>query len=226
MRSPRLLHAGIALSLLATLSIAGCSGQSSEPVEEESTTEISLIEPSTDESATDSDSTDNSEGEADEDSNVADAERGEPSLDIPWVSGASESPMANNQTSLLAHDFRVGLHDDYYRVVVEFVGEGTPGWTIDWVEEGTEIGRGEPLPIPQGNVLDIMIHGASWPVVKGAPEYYYNGPADKRIDENVLAWFDGAFESETHVVVSSDKVREYRVFTLESPKRLVVDLKR
>lgn len=220
MRARRLLYPGIALSLVATLSLAGCSGQSSQP-QEEPTTIISLIEPS--ESSTES--SEMSEGEAGENSNYADAEQGEPSLDIPWQTEASESP-EDQQTSLLAHDFRVGLHDDYYRIVVEFVGEGTPGWSINWVEESTEIGRGEPLPIPQGNVLDIMINGASWPVVKGAPEYYYNGPADKRLDDDVIAWFDGAFESQTHVAVSSDKVREYRVFTLESPKRLVVDLKR
>lgn len=149
-----------------------------------------------------------------------------PTDEAEWISGLSEQVEGTSNTSLLAHDFRVGVHEDYYRVVVEFVGQGDPGWTIGWTDKSVELGRGEALPIPQGNVLDIMIHGATWPAIPGAAEYYYNGPADKRLDDNVIAWFDGSFESETHIAVSSDKQREYRVFTLEDPKRLVIDLRK
>ncbi|MDO5049702.1 MAG: hypothetical protein Q4D87_07450 [Actinomycetaceae bacterium] len=228
MRSPRLLHAGIALTLAATLGLAGCStGEPqteqapTEPITTASNAESEPTEPETTE-------TDSAASETQDEASPTTANETasiEPDIDVAWITGKSEI-WDEAGTSLLASDFRVGLHDGYYRVVVEFVGEGEPGWTIEWVEESTEIARGEPLPIPQGNVLDVMIHGAGWPVVKGAPEYFYNGPADKRIDENVIAWFDGAFEADTHVAISADKVRAYRVFTLESPKRLVIDLKR
>ncbi|EPD29339.1 AMIN-like domain-containing (lipo)protein [Gleimia europaea] len=154
------------------------------------------------------------------------AETEAPNEEAQWISGPSEQAEGTSRTSLLAHDFRVGVHEDYYRVVVEFVGQGDPGWTVGWTDKSVEVGRGDALPIPQGNVLDVMIHGATWPAVPGAAEYYYNGPADKRLDDSVLAWFDGSFESDTHLAISSDKEREYRVFTLENPKRLVIDLRK
>ncbi|MDO5034157.1 MAG: AMIN domain-containing protein [Actinomycetaceae bacterium] len=167
-----------------------------------------------------------SEAGSEESPSQAPAESSEDSyIDSLWTLDPSHE-MPTDSVMLLAHDFRVGDHDGYYRVVVEFVGTGVPGWSVEWGEESREIARGEVLPIPTGHVLDVMIHGAGTPTVAGAPEYYYNGPADKWIDDNNVAWFDGSFEGETHLAISSDKFREYRVFTLEEPKRLVIDLKK
>ena len=212
MTNPRFLHASLAVALLVSLTCTGCLHKP-DTTETTETTQVVLVEPSLTE---DSETTTAADG----------AEVGDPNIDIPWQSDDSSVQVNGGQTSLLATDFRVGVHDDYYRVVVEFVGEGDPGWTIAWVEEAVEIGRGQPLPIPQGHVLDVMIHGANWPSVKGSEDYYYNGPADKRLDDQMLAWFDGAFEADTHVAISSDKERPYRAFVLHSPTRLVIDLKK
>ncbi|MDO5719281.1 MAG: hypothetical protein Q4P05_00925 [Actinomycetaceae bacterium] len=145
--------------------------------------------------------------------------------DVKWEMGQSQL-LPGDRSFLLTHDFRVGLHDDFYRVIVEFDGEGEPGWRSAWVDKAYEIGRGDELPIPPGHVLDINITGTTMPIFEGQPEIYYNGPADKRIDDHVIAWFDAAFEGQTHLAISSDIERPYRIFTLESPTRVVIDLQR
>ncbi|MDO5728700.1 MAG: hypothetical protein Q4P71_03645 [Actinomycetaceae bacterium] len=145
--------------------------------------------------------------------------------EIGWEMGNSQKPHTPGSV-LLAHDFRVGVHDDYYRVVIEFVGEGEPGWIVSWKDEAVEMGRGDPLPIPAGNVLDVHIEGTTMPVLEAQAEQYYSGPADKRLDEKAIAWFDGSFEGQTHVAISSDIERPYRIFTLEDPQRVVIDLQR
>lgn len=145
--------------------------------------------------------------------------------EVGWELSKAEMP-PGPRSAVLAHDFRVGVHDDYYRVVIEFVGEGEPGWFVSWQDQAVEMGRGDPLPIPAGHVLDVHIEGTTMPVLEAQAEQYYNGPADKRLDENIIAWFDGVFEGQTHVAISSDIERPYRIFTLEDPTRVVIDLKR
>ncbi len=127
---------------------------------------------------------------------------------------------------LVAHDFRVGVHDDYYRVVVEFSGEGTAGWRTGWTDQSVELGRGRPLALPEGRHLDIVIEGAMAPMVEGQLDLYYDGAHEKRIDDSVIAYFDGAFENQTHLAVRMDRDRPYRVFTLDNPSRIVIDIQR
>lgn len=223
MRANQWAKMGFTLVLASSLALAGCGRTANPPTDEPEKDPVELVENSSDPTETTIDLE-----EADPKSEWhTPAETGDPSIDVPWQTGSSEKPyVPSGDSGLLATDFRVGIHEGYYRVVVEMVGAGDPGWRISWVDESVELGRGEPLPIPQGHVLDILIEGAAWPVSKGAPEYFYNGPADKRLDEDVIAWFDGAFESQTHVAVSLPEEREYRVFSLTDPIRLVVDIKR
>lgn len=141
-----------------------------------------------------------------------------------WESG--DTSAAPNAGNLLATDFRVGLHPSFYRVVVEFEGSGTPGWFAGWVDQARELGRGEPLPLKPGKHLDVRIEGTRMPILKGDPDKFYSGPADKWIDEDVVAWFDTAFEGQTHFAVSVPDARGYRIFTLQDPVRLVIDIAR
>ena len=78
------------------------------------------------------------------------AETEAPSEEAQWLSGPSEQAEGTSRTSLLAHDFRVGVHEDYYRVVVEFVGQGDPGWTVGWTDKSVEVGRGDAPPLING----------------------------------------------------------------------------
>lgn len=218
MKYRKLAASMFALALIATTATA-CSGGNesteSDATQADATTKASVVIP------------DPKDLEPTEDLNEEEQKEGVESGSLPeWLPADSKVDQELINGSLLAHDFRVGVHDDFYRVVIEFVGQGDPGWHVGWVDEGVGIASGHPLNIPQGNVLDVMIHGAGWPIGEGAPELYYNGPAGKRLDENILAWFDDSFEADTHIAISSDKRRDFRVFLLEEPKRLVIDLKK
>lgn len=201
---------------IASLVVAGCSTSDTHGIPEESPNSPS---------ATASPSPSETMGEPSGTASDEAAENTPAPADVGWESGKSQLP-PGDRSFLLAHDFRVGLHDDYYRVVVEFEGEGEPGWVVGWVDKAYEIGRGDELPIPAGHVLDINMSGTTMPIFEGQPEIYYNGPADKTLDDDVVAWFDGAFEGQTHVAISSNIERPYRIFTLDNPTRVVIDLKR
>lgn len=142
-----------------------------------------------------------------------------------WSSEPTQSQPAA-QTNLLASDFRVGLHPGFYRVVVEFEGGGNPGWRTAWVDQAVGLASGAPLPIKPGKHLDVVIEGTRMPVIKGDPEKFYSGPADKWLDDDTVAWFDTAFEGQTHLAVSVPSERGYRVFALQNPVRLVIDIAR
>lgn len=142
-----------------------------------------------------------------------------------WSSEPTEETPAP-KSNLLASDFRVGVHPGFYRVVVEFEGQGTPGWRVKWVDQAVGLGSGAALPLKPGKHLDVVIEGTRMPSIKGDPERFYSGPADKWLDEDAVAWFDTAFEGQTHVAVSVPSERGYRVFALENPVRLVVDIAR
>lgn len=208
----RTSYALVAVACAATLALSACSPTPSNDTEASVTVST---EPTTEETP--------SISPQPESASLSEDETDAP--EVGWEMGKAEIP-PGPRSAVLAHDFRVGVHDDYYRVVIEFVGEGEPGWLVSWQDQAVEMGRGDPLPIPSGNVLDVHIEGTTMPVLEAQAEQYYNGPADKRLDDNVIAWFDGVFEGQTHVAISSDIERPYRIFTLEDPTRVVIDLKR
>ncbi|MDT3767945.1 hypothetical protein QS713_07720 [Gleimia hominis] len=125
----------------------------------------------------------------------------------------------------LVRDFRVGEHDGYYRVVVEFVGDKRPQVKAQWAaQKVVEMGRGLPLPIPQDHVLDIRMIGTIAPIMADQQKVAYNGPADKRLNAHTIAWFDGSYEDQTHLAISTGKQTGVSAVFYDSPTRLVIDI--
>ncbi len=126
---------------------------------------------------------------------------------------------------LIFHDLRVGEHEGFYRVVVEFTGEGEPGWVATSPEVPIEAGRGEPLDVEGNFFLDLALTGTAIPMDEEDYEAYYAGP--KKLTVGPLEVIeDGTFEGATHVVVGLDKMRDIRFERLEDPARFVVDIRR
>lgn len=127
--------------------------------------------------------------------------------------------------SLIFHDLRVGEHAGFYRVVVEFAGEGTPGWNVSWADTPVEQGRGRALPVTGSAYLDLAISGTAMPTESGQQALYYSGSPSLKIGP-LDAYEDGTFEDITHVVIGMDKVRSFQVGTLTDPVRVVIDVQK
>lgn len=143
-----------------------------------------------------------------------------------WTTSAvqrSSSPAEGD--SLVFHDLRVAEHGDFYRVVVEFAGQGSPGWNVTWADKPIEQGRGRELPVEGSSYLDISISGTAMPTGSGQQDLYYSGTPSLTVGP-LDAYEDGTFEDLTHLVIGMDKVREFQVGSLSDPVRVVIDVRK
>lgn len=140
-----------------------------------------------------------------------------------WTSEATEQASAGSCGVVV--DLRTGLHEGYDRVVVEMSGDGTPGWLATWVEQASTLGKGDPITISGEHLLQVVGSGTSMPAGQEDLDRLYDGAARLTVGGPGIAevWFDHTFESEFQVVVGAHAL-DYRIFTLSSPTRLVIDV--
>lgn len=141
-----------------------------------------------------------------------------------WIQGASTRPAEPDGSRAIASGVRVASHDGYDRVVIDFTGTSTPGWSTDWRTEAHSQGLGDTLNLTGTAFLDITITGTNWPSEPGEMELYYSGPSVLDVGGISVA-FDGTFEANTHLVIGVDQERPYQIFTLDDPTRVVIDVK-
>ncbi|WP_225872128.1 AMIN-like domain-containing (lipo)protein [Scrofimicrobium canadense] len=138
----------------------------------------------------------------------------------------SRKPAVSSDTEgLIFHDLRLAEHDGFYRVVVEFAGEDTPGWFVRWVDQPVEQGRGLPLDISGKAFLDVNVTGTMMPIMEGQLEKYYSGPNSLMISPIEVVQ-NGTFEDQTHIAIGMDKEREFQIGLLDAPARVVIDIKK
>ena len=114
------------------------------------------------------------------------------------------------------------------RLVVEFDGQGTPGWSPpQWDAPASTMGKGDPIEVQGGHTMVIRGSGvADVPPdgqrVSGHRQIELDDSAndDRSIDS---AYIDPGFEGEFQVVIGTDS-QTYRIFRLSSPTRLVIDI--
>jgi hypothetical protein len=115
-------------------------------------------------------------------------------------------------------------HRRFDRIVLEFRGTKGPGWAVNYVDHAVLDGSGERVHLAGDAFLDIYASGTVWPA-RG----YYDGPRHVRPDgagEIEDVYVGGTFEGATQVLVGirGDKA-PFRTFALDSPPRLVVDVR-
>ncbi len=148
-----------------------------------------------------------------------------------WGTG-SRVRRNSGEWDLILTDVRVAERDTYARIVLEFNGTGTPGWSVNYVVEPVADGSGDALPLGGDTFLDIYASGTAAPLAPGGgldPEGgYYDGPQHFQPanggaigDVFVGGWFEGY----TQVTLGIDGHQApFRVVALTDPPRLVVDL--
>lgn len=133
-------------------------------------------------------------------------------------------PSAGGQ--LLAPTVRAGLNDGFDRVVVDLTGTGEPTWRASYPEEALRDGSGLPAGVAGDSVLEVVIGGMGYPE-PGDPVYDDGdiGLDTHRLDGVVEVIRTTPFEGQLQLFVGLEgEPRPYRVFLLQEPLRLVVDV--
>ncbi len=125
-------------------------------------------------------------------------------------------------------DVRVGVHEGFDRVVLEFA-EDMPGYTVKYVELPViEDGSGDAVDLPDAEAaVQITLTPASgWDMDAGEPTY--TGPSTVTNDKSAEITgvvSSGDFEAVLGWAVGLRHEVPFKVSTLDSPARLVVDFK-
>lgn len=223
--------AGIAA---ASLLVAGCSSTPDEGASatgasehsQQSTPDTPQTPDESDVSSSDSD-TDSSATPNEPEANLSDEKDATLPVNVDqWIDGPTHQESAPVEGSqLIFHDMRVGEHENFYRFVIEFSGEGLPGWYVDRAAQPLEQGRGLPLKIRGATFLDVGIEGTAMPLEEEDQNVYYSGPPLLNIGPLSIIE-DGTFEGRTHVVIGMDQQRVYQIGILEDPMRVVIDIRK
>ena len=141
-----------------------------------------------------------------------------------WMSSVEGLPPVRSDDTakaLALTGIRAARHEGFTRVVLEFSGEGTPGvWRAAWTDEAVEQGRGLPIQVEGGAVLDLVIDGTPM-TASNTP---YPGRTHTRAgDLDIVS--DGTFEDNTHVAIGAPAARQFQIGFLSDPVRMVIDIR-
>ena len=108
---------------------------------------------------------------------------------------------SSGEWDLVLTDVRVGEHEGFDRIVLEFTGTGVPGWSVGWVDRARLDGSGEAVDLDGDAVLDIYASGTTWPA-----DGYYDGPSGSSPDGGEVddVYVGGTFEGYTQVLAGID----------------------
>ena len=126
-------------------------------------------------------------------------------------------------SELVVTDVRVGKHEGFDRVVFEFVGDGSPGWFIDYTDAPAQQGSGNPIAYKGSTALDVSIDGTAYPFQLNMedPNIGTVNGAGGLVTQVVSG---GTFEARSQFVIGLDERHPYSVQVLRGPTRLVIDI--
>lgn len=135
------------------------------------------------------------------------------SSDAPFSTDAQALPVA----------VRVGAHDGYDRLVVEYDDAQAPlEWvSVGWADQGMQEGSGHAVDFGTNRVLDVTVWGVRYPESGGLADLSAQIPSGSVIE---AASVEGPFEGAHQIFIGADSDRPYRVFFLENPARIVIDI--
>jgi hypothetical protein len=128
---------------------------------------------------------------------------------------------------LLTQDIRVGTHDGFDRIVFEYDG-GTPFLELDVAREPfVKDPSGEPMEVAGSLVYRITLTGATkWDLSGDPAVLVYDGPTDFEPGYPQIVQFveSGDFEATHSWYLGTNGSECLRAFTLNDPRRLVIDI--
>ena len=228
-----LTAAATAALLSAALLLAGCTASTDQPEPGNTSPAPIASEPGTTSPSATEGSGDGSDDPSDDPSD----DTPEPTATATEV--ATGPPFSANtkpdtaeatgegETFLSVTNVRAARHDGYDRVVFDLDGKGSgkPGWRVEYVDKATDDGSGHSVEVDGDAILRVSLSGTATPTDSGVEEFAGDRiePADtETIDEIVYRyWFEGYT---TAFLGVDDGEQPFRVFLLEDPMRVVVDV--
>lgn len=131
-----------------------------------------------------------------------------------------------NGSYLGIKDVRIGSHDGFDRIVFEFTGEGVPGYWVRYEDMPTQQGSGRPISVAGAHKLAIDVRGTGYPFDFNMDDYP-SGPV-RPDDTTAIAEVigSGTFEGSSQYVVGIDgERRPFKVFQVNNPTRLIIDIR-
>ena len=159
------------------------------------------------------------EGEGSEEEGEQDGE----APPFPSEVGADQQA-ASGDALVTVTDIRTGGHDGFDRVVFEVDGEGLPGWDVRYVDDPVEQGSGNAVEVAGDAVLQVTVTGVGYPFDTGVEQFDPDGPVPgpgTAVTEVVLG---PTFEGTTEAFVGTTGRSPFRVYLLEGPTRIVVEV--
>lgn len=138
------------------------------------------------------------------------------------------APASAGGTALL-RAVRVGRHAGFERIVFEFEGRTQPSYRIRWADgRATADGSGAVVDVAGAARLEVVLSPASGVDLTDGT-IVYDGPDRVAVADQVVLIRDlvrtGDFEGVLSWAVGASTDAPFRVLTLSSPTRLVVDLR-
>jgi hypothetical protein len=121
-------------------------------------------------------------------------------------------------------DVRTGRHEDFDRVVFEFAGTGTPGWSVEYVDTPSAQGSGAVVDVPGTAFLQVTLQGTSYPYESGAQEVPRGPVAVSDTHAVAGVFYDATFEGTSVAWIGTSDRVPFRVYALTGPSRVVVDV--
>lgn len=209
----RRLAAAAALTAATSLAIAGCGADTSTDTPATSQTTTAGSSPAALAGGLSPDET-----EADDPSNG-------PADSSPKTADSDEA--STGGTELVVSEIRMGDFRGEDRVVFELEGEGTPSYSVDYVDTPAQQGSGFPVEVPGDSFLQVMIGGQNLPTETGMTEVPVGVIAGDPAAGVAGVAFAGQFEGRAQSVIGLDGTdRDFSAFLLQNPTRLVVDIER
>jgi hypothetical protein len=121
---------------------------------------------------------------------------------------------------------RVAAHEGYDRVVFELAGRqpGEPGWRVEYVDDPTQQGSGDPVDVQGEAALSVTITGTGYPFDTGQEEVSTAPPLPSDLTAVTDLELGGVFEGQYEAFIGTSGQAPFRVFRLSDPARVVVDV--
>ncbi|MGY1732130.1 hypothetical protein ACI798_11490 [Geodermatophilus sp. SYSU D01045] len=218
--------APVSTLLTAALLLTGCGGEEQPAAGESSTAAPSSTTSSTaaSSSTASSSATSSAGGSASPTQRETDGDAGTAAPSFP-ADTRPDTAGASAGAAVTVRDVRTGRHDGFDRVVFEAGGTGTPGWDVRYVDVASSQGSGEEVDVAGEAVLQVTITGAGYPYDTGVEEYAGPDPLPGAGTATVTeVVFDATFEGTTVAFVGTRSQAPFRVYALEAPTRVVVEV--
>ncbi|MGY1723941.1 AMIN-like domain-containing (lipo)protein [Blastococcus sp. SYSU DS0533] len=148
-----------------------------------------------------------------------------PTVPPPFVADTRpDTAVASPGAMVTVTDVRTARQDGFDRVVLEVGGTGLPGWDARYVPVARSAGSGLPVEVAGDAVLQLVLTGVGLPGDTGVTPYAGPDPVPlggAAVQEVVL---DTVFEGEAVAFLGAAGERPFRVYRLQSPNRVVVEV--